>query len=200
MTQKENFIKILNDVKVEDLGGWTLVYGNNSKKQPCFLAFKPRAQKPFARFAFLTEAKRNDYASQQIAWIEKDIQKKAALQVLQKQYDVKEHYQIGDIIYNSWGYEQTNIEFYQVVGFKGRTKIVVKAIAQIQVQDSMMSHGMACDVVPVKDNFLSGNWAKEYTLTVKPKEWAPEGSICNPQSYYYFKKWDGRAMYKSWYY
>jgi hypothetical protein len=36
--------------------------------------------------------------------------------------------QVGDLYYDSWGYEQTNIDFYQVVELRGKTKVVLRRI------------------------------------------------------------------------
>lgn len=36
---------------------------------------------------------------------------------------------VGDIFYVSWGYEQTNVDFYQVVALKGKKTAVVREIA-----------------------------------------------------------------------
>lgn len=38
-------------------------------------------------------------------------------------------YEIGDVLYNSWGWEQTNIDFYQVVGKKGKMTLIIRPIA-----------------------------------------------------------------------
>lgn len=100
-------------------------------------------------------------------------------------------YQLGDIVYNSWGWEQTNIEFYQVVRIMNKT-IEVREISQSTVEDSTYSHGMADERVPQKDVFRS---EKSYKLRVYAK-----GRLSNPESYYYFNKWDGRPKYCSWYY
>lgn len=104
----------------------------------------------------------------------------------------KDFYQVGDIVYNSWGYEQTNISFYQVIKVTARS-IVVKQISQSQVEGSMERHGMACDVVAIKDSFIEDG--KQYTLRVKR-----QGMLSSPNSYYCFGKWDGRPIYMSWYY
>lgn len=109
-------------------------------------------------------------------------------------------YSVGDIVVNTWGFEQTNVEFYQVTEVKAKT-IVVRSVAQSIVKGSMMSHGMACDVVPVKDGFFAeDDYLHEvYALRVKAGHKGEGHCLSNPESYYYFHKWDGRAEYKSWY-
>ena len=38
------------------------------------------------------------------------------------------HYKVGDILYNSWGYNQTNVDWYQVIKVKPKS-IVIHPIA-----------------------------------------------------------------------
>lgn len=97
-------------------------------------------------------------------------------------------YKPGDILYNSWGYEQTNIDFYQVLEVKGKT-IKIREIAQ-KLSD-YASHGMAAHTVAVKDTFM-------------PSAPVIEKRVTNPDyitfnSYSSLSKWDGRALYCSWY-
>lgn len=37
---------------------------------------------------------------------------------------------VGDIFYTSWGYEQTNLDFYQVVGLVGKVTVKLRKIAK----------------------------------------------------------------------
>ena len=101
-------------------------------------------------------------------------------------------YSIGDVIVNTWGYEQTNVDFYQVVSMTNR-QIKVSEISSKMVENSMYSHGMACEVIPDKNNFIKDG--DNYTLTVKC-----DGVLSCPEKYYYMRKYDGRPEYKSWYY
>ena len=103
-----------------------------------------------------------------------------------------DYYKEGDIIVNSWGYEQTNVYFYQVTKVGNKT-IEIKQIHGSIVENSEYSHGMACEVEAVKDSFMEDG--DTYQLRVKDK-----GQLSNPETYYYMHKWDGRPKYKSWYY
>ena len=100
-------------------------------------------------------------------------------------------YKLGDVIVNSWGYDQTNIEFYQVVKIMNKT-IEIREIAQMSEPDSMMSHGMADKRLPETNAFLSSD--KTIKLRVKAR-----GVLSNPEKFYYFHKWNGQAKYCSWY-
>jgi hypothetical protein len=124
-----------------------------------------------------------------------NIQRREADKQKRKEADMNtlasDHYTEGDIIVNTWGWEQTNVNFYQVVKVGNRTIDIVE-IDSAMTEGSMQSHGMACDVVPVKDSFR--NEGDSYRLTVKS-----DGVLSSPKSYYYMHKWDGRPEYKSWY-
>jgi hypothetical protein len=49
-------------------------------------------------------------------------------------FDIKKEYAIGTILYNSWGWEQTNINFYKVIGHKGTKTLVIVEIASTVVE------------------------------------------------------------------
>lgn len=63
-------------------------------------------------------------------------------------HDIK----VGDIIYNSWGYEQTNIDFYQVIKTTKKTVSLRKISDKIErYSNELMSGAKVAD----KDNFIS---------------------------------------------
>ena len=71
----------------------------------------------------------------------------------------------GTIYYTSWGYDQTNVEFYQVVEYKGAKTLVLKEIQQKTAEEGRDSSR----VLPMADSFIDD---KEYTFrvnTVYPK-------------------------------
>ena len=41
---------------------------------------------------------------------------------------LQEFVSIGDVFYSSWGYDQTNIDYYKVVGFRGKTTLELQRI------------------------------------------------------------------------
>lgn len=58
---------------------------------------------------------------------------------------------VGDILTVSWGYDQTNVNFYQVVGTSGKRTVDIREIASKVVSDD----GPSTHVVAMKDDFLS---------------------------------------------
>lgn len=127
--------------------------------------------------------------------ISENIQKRAAAAAEKKERNkntkAADHYSVGDIVVNSWGYEQTNIEFYKVVQVLPKT-IRIKELSQDIEEGSEYSHGMACNVLPSDELLTDG---RSYLLRV-----TDGGRLSNPKSFYYMHKWDGRPEYKSWYY
>lgn len=157
----------------------------------------PKGKIPYKvveNYRFRTESQRDErvkYWKEKLtaALIEKE-QEKIKLAALKSTFDINDHFKVGDVVYNSWGWEQTNIEFYQVVSVKG-SKIVCKELRQ-RLTDSGGS-SMSANTVPIIDDFLNN----QITLTVKP---AFHGfKICPLKSHYYFSKWDGTPKYCSWY-
>jgi hypothetical protein len=63
---------------------------------------------------------------------------------------------IGEIFRRSWGYDQTNVDYFQVVELKAKT-VVVREIDSTLVEGS--AGAMCGNVVPVKDKFLSNSRA-----------------------------------------
>ena len=92
---------------------------------------------------------------------------------------------IGDIFYDSWGYDQTNIDFYQVVGLRGKSSVELRAIHSLHEPDGYMSEKVRPDV----GNFKLGKGYKtrlidsnEESIVRRVREYAPgdvwAGSEC----------------------
>jgi hypothetical protein len=96
---------------------------------------------------------------------------------------------VDDIFVDSWGYEQTQVDAYQVVEKIGNATVVLRPIACRTVEGS---EGRDCqNVVPVFGAFTS-----EETITKRIGEY---GITMNSYSSAY--QWDGkREFYNSWYY
>lgn len=61
---------------------------------------------------------------------------------------------VGDIFETSWGYEQTNVDFFQVVKVTGKS-VVVRHIKskETEIKDASGISTMTGHVVPVKNAF-----------------------------------------------
>jgi hypothetical protein len=148
------------------------------------------------RYVFPTIEKATEYAQKITAQIQTNLdyteQKKQEQKVKNAGIDATKIYQIGDIVVNTWGWEQTNVDFYKV------TKVTARQIEVVEIGDKNVegSDGfMSAMVMPDVDNVGE----KTYKLRVKAGWGNDSHSLSNPASYYYFRKWDGRPEYKSWY-
>jgi hypothetical protein len=100
---------------------------------------------------------------------------------------------IGDIFTYSWGYEQTNVDCYQVVGIKGKSTVLLREIGSQFA--SSAGNSMAGNFTAVKDAFVN-----EEIIEKRVRVW----KNYNNQVYIKFRhghghKWDGREFYVSWY-
>lgn len=97
---------------------------------------------------------------------------------------------VGDILYASWGYDQTNIDFYKVVDVKGK-KVTVTKIASKQT-DQNTGNSMAAYVIPIAD----AECGEPISRFAKKDGDGYEIRINDCATAW---MWDGRPKYESWY-
>lgn len=98
---------------------------------------------------------------------------------------------IGDIFHYSWGYEQTNANYFQVVALKGTKQVIIKEIAyQVTETTGLDSYKVrAC-----KDKFLKDSqFIKDNTVgATKQVKGLKNGTIyINIESFGFCSLWDG---------
>lgn len=64
---------------------------------------------------------------------------------------------IGDVFVYSWGYEQTNVDYYQVVGLKGKATVLLRKIAKVSGESISFFSGYC---TPAIDEFIGEVFAK----------------------------------------
>jgi len=96
--------------------------------------------------------------------------------------------QVGDVLYTSWGYDQTNAEFFQVVGLTPSGKSVRLRRIGSEVKDGrlwplpgewMRDHLLDGNI----EEFVNGEWvpskrwqaAEENGYTEVTRRWSPSG-------------------------
>jgi hypothetical protein len=130
------------------------------------------------------------YVGQQNNWFAEKNKRLAEQKQAQSELKAGDHYKIGDIIYNSWGYEQTNIDFYQVVEVLNK-KIRVKAISKNYKE----SQFMAGHSTPIKNSFSSDEKGFLLTVRISGKYVCLSGGA----SYYSFHMYENKPLYESHY-
>ncbi|HGU7253679.1 hypothetical protein QBD27_14030 [Legionella pneumophila] len=95
-------------------------------------------------------------------------------------YSLKE----GSILYASWGYDQTNIDFYEVTKLIGRTTLELRELGQELISDGS---GFSGKTKPIPGNFIGQPFRKRIGIhgSVKINE-VSRASI-----------WPGEALYYS---
>ncbi|MDR0576110.1 MAG: hypothetical protein LBI87_00860 [Candidatus Accumulibacter sp.] len=69
----------------------------------------------------------------------------------QENAGVKSHnLNVGDVLMASWGYEQTNIDYYEVTRLVGRHSVEIREIAR----QSQGTHWLQGECVPVKGRYV----------------------------------------------
>lgn len=103
----------------------------------------------------------------------------------QKEQEAISEYNVGDILVCSWGYDQTNVDFYEIVKKKNRT-IVIEEIGASHVKGS---GGFMSEQVIANPKLRTGIF--------KTKRIGAYG--ISMTSYSSAFKWNGEPKYHSWY-
>lgn len=112
-------------------------------------------------------------------------------------------YKVGDILNNSWGYDQTNVEFFEVVALAGKSMVELREIGKAMVPGS--DGFMSGSVVPVPGAYVKDfTWIDgERVERERPplrKRVDKYGRVdIHSASFGRASKWDGRPCYESHY-
>jgi hypothetical protein len=174
--------------KAEDLGLLKVLRNDT----PCTVKiWKPKAKNPFANYRFKSIEDREQYIKTQLENMREHERLKAEWKAKRKATpELLNTVNVGDIFHYSWGYDQTQCEFYQIVEKKG-CYALLKEIGQETVAGS---EGFMCDHrIAKKDAFI--NNAKIIRKKIL---------FSNGKPYFSFdfgscSLWDGNSCYCSWY-
>jgi hypothetical protein len=119
----------------------------------------------------------------------------------QKRMDAKKNYQTiskpGTIFCHSWGWEQTNIDYYQVVEVLGRTTVIIQQITtKILPHEKEGYSSMSGMAVPVPDAFTKDSKPMKKRVSKSGTEGQEYISM---NSYSSAMTWNGKPEYCSWY-
>jgi len=125
-------------------------YGANEPR-PVALIFSGKSNKPRAHYRFATIEKRDAYISEQLSQLEKSaadkLERREKIKQLSAAHDVKP----GEIFRCSWGYDQTNIDYYQVLSVSGQ----MAKISQIcEISEDSRECFMQGESVPAPNQFI----------------------------------------------
>jgi hypothetical protein len=141
-----------NAIKVTDKQSDAVAYlSTNSRGMPRAVVFVGKQTKPISDYWFKDEARRAEH----VAKVFSNNQRHAAR--IKERRDARKAFvhnvKVGDLYRTSWGYDQTNVEYFQVVEVKGKYA-TLREIAQERV-NTLRDQGKC---VPLKDAFLTPKW------------------------------------------
>ena len=87
-----------------------------------------------------------------------------AKEIVNKARAERPAFAVGDVLYSTWGWEQTNVDFYQVVAVNGAC-IRVQALRSSRTPQDNVHFTDRGKCVPLKDQFLTGS----EPVTVRPR-------------------------------
>ena len=107
---------------------------------------------------------------------------------------------VGDILVASWGYEQTNVDFYQVVALKGKTMVTVKECF-LEANETSYHTSMSRDISYNTGNAIIKEDAEPITRKVKnyTRDNDPAGDQIAIEDFIIAHKYNGETVYESWY-
>ena len=118
--------------KFTDKETGAVIYTYSSKSaRPGAMGFAPKGQKPAFNYTFRSLEQRNKHCSDFFAGIRR---RKATIE--QRRRDNKAAgtgLVVGDILSTCWGYDQTNREFFEVIGMIGSSMVELQEVGQVSV-------------------------------------------------------------------
>lgn len=143
--------------------------------------FNKRGSKPSYHYKFKTNESLTEFVNKQIKSAEQI--EANSIRYLQEAKLKNDNIQIGTILYSSWGYEQTNIDFYIVIERKGEF-VTLQEIGKIGEYEI---------------NNMAGKCSADASNTIGTpfkKKLSKFGGV-NLASYKYCNVWDGQPKYFS---
>ncbi|MCF3643317.1 hypothetical protein LXM94_25520 [Rhizobium sp. TRM95111] len=158
-----------------------VAYCYDSRRGSAVAAYKGRQSKPALFVALASPEARDAYLA---AYIERETANEARKRERQQAAKQPHTLEVGSILNTCWGYEQTNVEFYQVVAVS-RSMVTLRQIAASTENTGFMSGRKT----PHRDRFTGEPFRcrANATNSVKIDE------CCRAS------QWDGRPMAVSWY-
>jgi hypothetical protein len=158
---------------------------------PSVKIWNPKATKPTANYWFKTVAQREDYVDKFVQRFAESKAAKAESRAQRNGTDAQaDTVKVGDVFVHSWGYDQSNVDWYQVTHKSGRS-VTVERIASREVPGSQGF--MSAQVVAQPGVFL------DKAPKVKRVQFTEDGRPFLSFEYGWCEKWAGEPRYSSWY-
>lgn len=161
-------------------GNITVVCYNGQEGNSYAAIYGPKSVRPKKHYWFKDNRHRDEYIHDYLKEIRKRNQEVADFKAQQseKAKQMLAAVKVGDIYVSTWGYEQTNIDFYQIIAIKPAS-VTVRKIRKTTRPEGFMSY--MC--LPVKDGFIGKPFNRRFS---------GEGFAIN--SYSCALPWDGNEV------
>ena len=168
-----------------EIGVIIYTFQNEKINQPCAIAYSGKRSKADFHFRFANMEQREKHIRDYLNLMYDKMKRKE--ERIRERLAFKHTLKVGDILTRSWGYEQTNVDFYQVVELKEK-------MVKIREIDSVMPNGeegfMTGYVIPIKDKFIGEKISKRKVLV---------GNVIKINNHAYAYMWNGNPQRVSWY-
>lgn len=125
--------------KIEMKDGSATVYLFSRAGKPYAMGFRGTAGKPEFHYSYRDESRRRESVQRFLDSVKGSQQRRAAVKAEKSAW--VNPLKVGEILYTSWGYDQTNTEFYVVTSVSGR-RVKVAQIASDGEDTGFMSHSI----------------------------------------------------------
>jgi len=183
--KRERYIPTDYTEIVESEKAKVIIYHHPEK--PFAIAYSGKKSKPDFHYDLKTVERKDNYIQEYISSKEKEIDEREAHKRKQKELLLKELNEIvpgKTIIYTSWGYDQTNVDWYLVTGIKGKTLTLQEIGHDIHTSEGYSS--MSGNATPNVKKIVGSEFKQSIRNTLKVNG-------------YYARVWDKLPKYVSWY-
>lgn len=139
MTMSRDFFIPKGALKVSDKASDAVAYLYQTKQgAPALRVFWGKQNKPVFN-AYFIPLKDKSAEAQRVARVAEYFASRQAAMARKANYKAKRKalgrgVEVGNVLVSSWGYDQTNINYYQVVALVGETMVEYRPIGQVQME------------------------------------------------------------------
>lgn len=157
--------------------------------------FSGKKAKSDWHYVFKTWERMDDHIHRYTEQLQKGYKEKLARKAYRTIVNSVNNFQVGDILHYSWGYDQTNAEFFQVTEVKAKT-VKIREIGCKAIEGSQ--YGDSDSVRPVKDSFLTGSVeevkvAKQSTVNPNSRyvsmRFGSASLVIDPENSKFYRSW-----------
>ena len=155
--------------------------------EPCAVFFCGKGQKPDANYRFRDTTRRDEYTERYFEGRRKHdaYRAEAKAEATKALGHAADKLKVGDVYSTSWGYDQTNVEFYVITEVVGRVMVMLQEVGRNIVDER---GGPSADYVTPNLNDPRGAPMR--------KRLSPSGGF-TISSCQYASPWDGSPKYKT---